>query len=160
MQDFMNYFMMLEKIAVEYSNAKMLKNKKEAIAAMQKAISFFKSGKFTEKEAMEECKNVNKSVTAAIDPLAVVKDNVAYTFGGALEREIEKYFFYLENNPKEEKRFDDSYVRKTAIKARVPYMTTMAAARATAEGIATVLKEGEIGVMSLQEIHKAIQQAD
>ena len=39
-------------------------------------------------------------------------------------------------------------------------MTTMAAARATAEGIATVLKEGEIGVMSLQEIHKAIQQAD
>lgn len=59
---------------------------------------------------------------------------------------------------KEEKLFDDSYIRKTAIKARVPYMTTMAAARATAEGISTVLREGEIGVMSLQEIHKAIQQ--
>ena len=58
---------------------------------------------------------------------------------------------------KEEKRFDDSYIRKTAIKARVPYMTTMAAAKATAEGIRTVIKEGEIGVMSLQEIHRAIQ---
>ena len=57
----------------------------------------------------------------------------------------------------EEKVFDDSYVRKTAIKAKVPYMTTMAAAKATAEGIATVIKEGEIGVMSLQEIHKQIQ---
>ena len=58
---------------------------------------------------------------------------------------------------KEEKRFDDSYIRKTAIKARVPYMTTRAAAKATAEGIRTVIKEGEIGVMSLQEIHRAIQ---
>ena len=118
MQDFMNYFMTLEKIAVEYSNAKMLKNKKEAIAAMQKAISFFKSGKFTEKEAMEECKNVNKSVTAAIDPLAVVKDNVAYTFGGALEREIKKYFFYLENNPKEEKRFERQTAKREALIAK------------------------------------------
>jgi oligopeptide/dipeptide ABC transporter ATP-binding protein len=118
MKDFMNYFMALEKIAVEYSNAKMLKNKKDAIVAMQKAISFFKSGKFTEKDAMEECKNVNKSVTAAIDPLAVVKDNVAYTFGGALEREIEKYFFYLENNPKEEKRFERQTAKREALLAK------------------------------------------
>ncbi len=60
-------------------------------------------------------------------------------------------------NLKEDKRFDDSYVRKTAIKAKVPYMTTMAAARATAEGIYAVIKEGELGVMSLQEIHEAIK---
>lgn len=58
---------------------------------------------------------------------------------------------------KEEKIYDDSYIRKTAIKAKVPYMTTMAAAKATAEGICTVIKEGEIGVMSLQEIHKMIK---
>jgi carbamoyl-phosphate synthase large subunit len=56
----------------------------------------------------------------------------------------------------EEKIFDDSYVRKTAIKARIPYMTTMAAAKATAEGIETVIEQGEIGVMSLQDIHKQI----
>ncbi|MDO5156371.1 MAG: carbamoyl-phosphate synthase large subunit [Eubacteriales bacterium] len=58
---------------------------------------------------------------------------------------------------REEKVFDDSYIRKTAIKAKVPYMTTMAAAKATAEGICTVVKEGEIGVMSLQDIHAAIK---
>ena len=56
-----------------------------------------------------------------------------------------------------EKSFDDSYVRKTAIKARVPYMTTMAACKATADGIYTVIKEGEIGVKSLQEIHACIE---
>ena len=43
------------------------------------------------------------------------------------------------------------------IKARVPYMTTMAAAKATAEGIKTVIEQGEIGVMSLQDIHAAIE---
>ena len=31
--------------------------------------------------------------------------------------------------------YDDSYLRKAAIKAKVPYMTTMAAAKASAEGI-------------------------
>jgi hypothetical protein len=35
-------------------------------------------------------------------------------------------------------------------------MTTMAAAKATAEGIETVIEQGEIGVMSLQDIHKQI----
>ncbi len=48
---------------------------------------------------------------------------------------------------------DDSYLRKAAIKARIPYMTTMAAAKATAEGIAYVKKNGSSEVRSLQEFH-------
>ena len=52
---------------------------------------------------------------------------------------------------------DDSYIRKAAIKNRVPYMTTMAAAKATVEGIKAV-KNGEIlSVKSLQEFHDDIQ---
>uniref|UniRef100_UPI00374E45F4 carbamoyl-phosphate synthase large subunit n=1 Tax=uncultured Robinsoniella sp. TaxID=904190 RepID=UPI00374E45F4 len=35
---------------------------------------------------------------------------------------------------------DDSYIRKAAIKDKIPYMTTMAAAKATAEGIKAVKK--------------------
>ena len=51
---------------------------------------------------------------------------------------------------------DDSYLRKAAIKARIPYMTTMAAAKATAEGIAYVKKNGSSEVRSLQELHSLI----
>ena len=52
---------------------------------------------------------------------------------------------------------DDSYIRKAAIKNRVPYMTTMAAAKATVEGIKAV-KNGEVlPVKSLQEFHDDIQ---
>ena len=51
---------------------------------------------------------------------------------------------------------DDSYLRKAAIKARVPYITTMAAAKATAKGIRYVKKHGNSEVKSLQEMHSEI----
>ncbi len=57
-----------------------------------------------------------------------------------------------------DKVFDDSYVRKNAIKKKVPYMTTMAAAAATAEGIKAVKAQGQIPVCALQEIHKNISE--
>jgi carbamoyl-phosphate synthase large subunit len=47
---------------------------------------------------------------------------------------------------------DDSYIRKAAIKYKVPYITTMAAAYATVQGIAASLK-GRGEVRSLQEYH-------
>ncbi|WP_310604434.1 carbamoyl-phosphate synthase large subunit [Anaerosporobacter sp.] len=52
---------------------------------------------------------------------------------------------------------DDSYLRKAAIKAKIPYMTTIAAARATADGIAYVNKQGNGEVVSLQDMHKQIK---
>ena len=118
MDDFMTAFLALEKIAVQYSAQKTLEKKKDAIVAMQNAIAFFRAGNFTEREADETCKSVVKSVFSAIDPLAVIKDNVAYTFGSALEREVEKYFFYIKNNPKEEARFERQTKRREALLAK------------------------------------------
>ena len=118
MKDYMNAFMDLERIAVQYSFNKMLAAKKVAISALQETINFFKAGVFSEKDAAAECKKINQAVLAAIDPLAVVKDNVAYTFGGALEREVDKYFFYIENNPKEEARFARQTAKREALLAK------------------------------------------
>ena len=52
---------------------------------------------------------------------------------------------------------DDSYLRKAAIKAKVPYMTTIAAAKATAKGIRYVNKHGAEELKSLQELHSEIR---
>lgn len=52
---------------------------------------------------------------------------------------------------------DDSYVRKAAIKAKVPYMTTVAAAKAAAKGILEVKKAEKLEVTSLQELHSRIK---
>ena len=117
-KDFLESFIALEKIAVQYAFNRSMENKKRAIKELQNAIGFFKAGGFNEQSAMSLCKSVNKSVLASIDSLAVVKDNVAYTFGGALEREVEKYFFYLKNNPKEEARFARQTAKREALLAK------------------------------------------
>jgi carbamoyl-phosphate synthase large subunit len=51
---------------------------------------------------------------------------------------------------------DDSYIRKSAIKHYVPYITTVAAACAASEGIAA-RRNGEDPVRSLQEWHTLLR---
>ncbi|RKI93197.1 carbamoyl-phosphate synthase large subunit [Parablautia intestinalis] len=52
--------------------------------------------------------------------------------------------------------YDDSYLRKAAIKAGTPYITTVAAARVAAEGIHYVKTHASGEVKSLQELHGEI----
>ena len=52
---------------------------------------------------------------------------------------------------------DDSYLRKAAIKAKVPYMTTIAAAKATADGIHYIKTHESDEIKSLQSLHSAIR---
>ncbi len=56
-----------------------------------------------------------------------------------------------------ESKNDDSYLRKAAIKKKVPYVTTMAAAKAAVKGILTVKEHGNSEVKSLQELHSEIK---
>jgi len=53
-------------------------------------------------------------------------------------------------------KYDDSYIRKSAIKYKVPYITTLAAALAAARGIRAI-QSGHGNVKSLQEYHRDIQ---
>ena len=54
-------------------------------------------------------------------------------------------------------KYDDSYIRKAAIKYRVPYITTLTAAMAAVESI-TVYRERKSDVKSLQSYHADIKQ--
>ena len=52
-------------------------------------------------------------------------------------------------------QFDDSYIRKESIRYKIPYITTLAAAIATAKGI-KAFREGREEVFSLQHYHSHI----
>ena len=117
-ENFLTAFTDMERIAVRHSSAMALENKKRAIVTLQEIIGFFKGGNFTAKEAKEACKTATKCVMDSIDHLTVVKDNVAYTFGSALEREVDNYFFYIKNNPKEEIRFARQTAKREALLAK------------------------------------------
>jgi carbamoyl-phosphate synthase large subunit len=53
-------------------------------------------------------------------------------------------------------KHDDSYIRKSAIKHRIPYITTIAAATATVKGIAAAREGGDAEAKSLQSYHADI----
>ncbi len=53
-------------------------------------------------------------------------------------------------------KYDDSYLRKTAINKKIPYITTMYAAKAAAKGIAAMAKGEHDELKSLQEYHASI----
>ena len=55
---------------------------------------------------------------------------------------------------------DDSYLRKSAIRAKIPYVTTIAAAKATVKGILYIQKNGDSDVKSLQQLHSEIKEFD
>ena len=66
----------------------------------------------------------------------------------------------LINTPSgKESAFDDSYIRKAAIRYKIPYVTTPAAAVAAAQGIEAA-RQSDIGVRSLQEYHSEIRILD
>jgi carbamoyl-phosphate synthase large subunit len=53
-------------------------------------------------------------------------------------------------------QYDDSYIRKAAIKYKVPYITTLAAATAAVKGIAAH-RQAKSGVKALQSYHADIR---
>jgi carbamoyl-phosphate synthase large subunit len=53
-------------------------------------------------------------------------------------------------------KFDDAYIRQSAIKYKIPYLTTPAAAKASVVGIAEY-RSGRAGVKSLQSYHQGIR---
>ncbi|MCL2145240.1 MAG: ATP-grasp domain-containing protein, partial [Endomicrobia bacterium] len=60
------------------------------------------------------------------------------------------------NTPSSSKQsnYDDSYIRKAAIKYSIPYLTTLTAALAAAKGISEKKKNPDADIYSLQEYHE------
>jgi carbamoyl-phosphate synthase large subunit len=54
--------------------------------------------------------------------------------------------------------FDEKAIRRAAVTARIPTITTLSAARAVVEAT-PVLQEGDVNVYSLQELHEAHESA-
>lgn len=55
-----------------------------------------------------------------------------------------------------ESKVDDSYIRTMAIQHRIPYITTMAAARASVDGIEAI-KNRAVQLLSLQDYHAQLR---
>ena len=71
---------------------------------------------------------------------------------------IQRYIHLIVNTPAgKQSQYDDSYIRKNAVKYKVPYITTLAGALAAVKGIAACRQAGSGKVKPLQQYHADIQ---
>ena len=142
------------------------------------AMSSYLSGRYFPKqraiEALADALNVSIPYLMGYDEMVISEDGVQtdYLSDGVLIEKVKKLYEgrpnildlitngqidLIINSPAgKESVNDDSYLRKNAIKAHVPYITTVAAARAAVEGIHQIKTRGSGELKSLQEWHAEI----
>ncbi len=129
-------------------------NEKDRVEAAEIAKIFADNG-FEILSTGHTCENIN---AAGIPATRVLKDYEGRP--NILDLMKNGEIDLIINSPiGRESEHNDSYLRRNAIKRHIPYITTIAAARAAAEGIATVKEFGDDTVKSLQEWHAEITEA-
>ncbi len=105
-EHFMLDFIADAKQAVMYSADVTCQNKAKAIECLKQYRSTFEKDTLVKSECMSALKAFNKIVKDTIDPMAITKDSMAYTFCVGLHTEINRYFNGIVKNVKEQKRFE------------------------------------------------------
>lgn len=116
--NFMLAFIENVEAALKYSAKQSYAAKETAVSTLSAALETINTEGLNEKNAKEIASTTSKAVKAGIDPLAIVKDSPALTFGSGLEDAIEVYFTGIKKNSGEEARYNkekakyDAYVAK------------------------------------------------
>ena len=116
--NFMNRFIELETLGVKNSYEKSVAKKKEVIVALEAAAKYFAETDLVKKDTILYCKDLSALVAESIDKLQYNKDSVAGSFHSSLLNEVNKYFFYQKNNPKEEARYAKQTAKRDALIAK------------------------------------------
>ena len=127
--NFMLDFIEDEKKAIIYSARMTCEYKKAAIECLNSYRSVFEKENLDKSECISALKAIERAVKLTIDPLAITKDSMVYTFPVGLRTEINKYFNGLKKNVKEQQRFDRQTAKheKLAAKGKEPDWQVIAA---------------------------------
>ena len=115
---FMTAFLKDIEKALVYSAGESEKAKAHTVDVLKAELPVFTAGQLDQKACRAAAKRCADEVEKSIDRLALDKDNRAYVFRSSMNAYIDRYFYGLKQNPKEEKRFQkdtakhDSLVRK------------------------------------------------
>ena len=103
---FMNVFLLDIEKALAYSAAESEKSKAHAVQTLREELPVFTETEPDQKKCRDSAKRCADEVEKAIDRLALDKDNRAYVFRSSMKAYIDRYFYGLKHNPKEERRFE------------------------------------------------------
>jgi len=127
---FMKEFTLDMQKTLEYTANASYKDILHAIDFMEEKKSVFQKPELDKKECMEAYKLLAKEIIETLDPLAITKDSMTYTFGPSIKAEIDTYFEAIKKNVKAQKIHDKDqkkYDRQVA-SGKTPDWTVAAAA--------------------------------
>ena len=127
---FMSEFRKDMQKALEYTAKASYKDVREAIDFMHEKKAVFQKPDLNKAECMEALKLLSKEIGETIDPLAITKDSMTYTFAPSLKAEIETYFEAIKKNVKAQKVHDKDQKKYDRLVAsgKTPDWTVAAAA--------------------------------
>ena len=114
--------------AVRSSAQRSVENMAIAIQQLKENRDAFAQSELQKKEIFDIFEKLDDSVKATIDPLAISKDSLTYTFGTGVRSELESYFYGKKNNKREEAKYEKQLAKHNAIKekGKVPNWTVAA----------------------------------
>ena len=99
-KEFMLGFIADAEKAMEHSAEVAYANMESTIPVLEASLPVFSKEKLDKKECNDTCKKLSAAVKTCIDPLAIVKDSLTYTFASSLKSEIDTYFAAIPKNAK------------------------------------------------------------
>jgi len=118
LDEFMTDFTADAKRGIMYSAEKSYTNMEEAVRVLRENIPTFEAENLNKAECKRVHKLLSEKVEAAIDPLAIVKDSLSYTFSSSVESEIDRYFSSIGKNAKAVRKYEQSKKKYDKIVAR------------------------------------------
>ena len=91
-KDFMTNFLSDAERALTYSADQCYVHMRAAVSELEAARAVYAAEKLDKKQCMDTWKKLSETVKGTIDPLAVSRDSLVYTFSPSVKSELDKYF--------------------------------------------------------------------
>ncbi len=117
-KEFMNEFIALASGGVKFAQEQAISLKKAAIPHIDTAIEYFEGEHLDRATSYKTSEEVIKLVEESINRLNVVKNSTEYIFHTTVKSALDKYFRGVENNPKEQARFEKQNAKREKLVAK------------------------------------------
>ena len=124
-EGFMTDFLRDVQKALTHSAAVADQAKVEAVQIIREEQDVFRAEPLDQAKCMAAAKRAADAVEKAIDRLALDKDNRAYVFRSSMNAYIDRYFYGLKHNPKEQHRYERDQVHYQAEKAKGKFVPSV-----------------------------------
>ena len=122
---FMRDFLEDVKKALTYSASMANQARSGAVQIIREEQDVFRAETMDQARCKTAAKRAADAVEKAIDRLALDKDNRAYVFRSSMNAYIDRYFYGLKHNPKEQRRFDRDTAHYEVEKAKGKFVPSV-----------------------------------